>query len=57
MNHLEKENRPDIRTVKARLFQRYGKDLLCVEQAQIISHLFRNVGHKILTDAFYENKN
>lgn len=54
---IEGEYRPDFRTLKGRLFEKYGEDIVIAETSNkkcIVC--FRNLGHKILTNAWYENK-
>ncbi|KMQ88812.1 hypothetical protein RF55_11637 [Lasius niger] len=57
MNQIEGGYRPDIRTVKSRLLQKYGDDILIVKTAQKSAVVcFRNTGYKLITDKFYANK-
>lgn len=49
---------PDSRTVKARIIHKYGDDVLISENKKKKTVLcFKNVGHKILTDHWYSNRN
>ncbi|KMQ95976.1 hypothetical protein RF55_3771 [Lasius niger] len=57
INQIKGDYRPDIRTIKAHLLQKYGDDILLVKTAQkppIVC--FRNTGFKILTNAWYDEK-
>lgn len=57
MNKIEGDFRPDIRTVKSRLYKKYGEDVLIAETANKKAVVcFRNVGYKILSDNWYSNK-
>lgn len=48
---------PDVKTVKARLKEKYGDDILltCFKNRKPVV-CFRNIGEKILTNAWYEEK-
>jgi hypothetical protein len=57
MNLIEGDYRPDVRTVKSRLLKEFGDDVLIVERANKPTIVcFRNTGYKILTDAWYAEK-
>lgn len=56
MDQIEGE-RPQLRTVKNRLFAKYGEDILIVERP--FKHTivcFKNTGHKILTSTWYDSR-
>ncbi|KYQ51937.1 hypothetical protein ALC60_08955 [Trachymyrmex zeteki] len=57
MNQIEGDYRPHIKTVKARLLQKYGDDIIIAETANKCPVVcFHNTGYKILTEAWYEQK-
>ncbi|GBN09825.1 hypothetical protein AVEN_224496-1 [Araneus ventricosus] len=58
LNQIQGEFYPDIRTVKNRLFQKkYGEDIVIAETCnQKCTACFRNLGKKILTKSWYDNK-
>jgi hypothetical protein len=57
MNLIEGDYRPDVRNVKSRLLKEFGDDVLIVERANKPTIVcFRNTGYKILTDAWYAEK-
>lgn len=48
---------PDIRTVKSRISKKYGEDVLILESVNKEAVIcFRNLGYKILSNSWYENR-
>lgn len=57
LNQIQTDCRPDFRTVKLHLSQKYGEDILFVDAiGQPTVVCFRNTGYKILTNTWYEEK-
>lgn len=57
MDQIEGEYRPDQRTVKARLMNKYEEDILIIEkhkQSPVVC--FRDTGYKLLADQWYTAK-
>lgn len=58
MSQIKGDYHPDSRTVKARLKQEYEDDILIFEINRRESVVcFRNTGHKLLAEDWYQNKN
>ena len=57
IDQIEGEYRPDERTVKSRLQAKYGEDIIIADSPNIGCIVcFRNVGQKILSDQWYQNR-
>lgn len=57
MDQIEGDFRPEMRTVKDRLFKKYGSDIIIAETSNRITVVcFKNTGFKILSDNWYENR-
>lgn len=53
----EDDYQPEQKTVKAKLLERYGEDLInSTSSTSATVVCFRNTGHNILSDAWYEEK-
>ncbi|KMQ84911.1 hypothetical protein RF55_16900, partial [Lasius niger] len=58
MSQIEGDYHPDSRTVKERLKQKYEDDIWIFEMNRRESVVcFRNTGHKLLAEDWYQNKN
>ena len=55
MSKIEGDNPPHWKTVKARLLERYGSDIILTSKKPHIV-CFKNTGYKIITDAWYEQR-
>jgi len=55
MNHIEGDFRPNPKTVKARLLEKYEDDVLVTANMPYIV-CFLGKGHKILSNAFYQGR-
>lgn len=57
VNQIEGDNRPDFRTIKSRLQEKYGEDI-CIFDSQ--GHdafvCFRSTGYKILSSTWYDER-
>lgn len=57
MNAVKCDVLPDIRTVKSRISKKYGEDVLIAEAANKEAVIcFRNLGYKILSNNWYDNR-
>lgn len=58
LNQIHGDFYPDIRTVKNRLFKKYGEDIVISETPYVKCIVcFRNTEFKILTKSWYVNQN
>ncbi|KAK9882608.1 hypothetical protein WA026_022237 [Henosepilachna vigintioctopunctata] len=56
MNQIEGDYRPDSRTVKSRLLQKYGDDIIIATASRPTTFCFLNTGFTILTNSWYESE-
>ncbi|GBM16779.1 hypothetical protein AVEN_9372-1 [Araneus ventricosus] len=57
LNQIQGGFYPDIQTVKTRLFKKYAENIMIAETCnQKCTVYFRNLGYKILTKSWYDNK-
>ena len=54
---IESKYIPDVRTIKARLFDKYGDEVLIAENSRKKTIIcFKNVGYKVPTKSWYEQR-